>query len=62
MCNVLLIVICPFILFFLPIVLSDLLRFTDSNSPLGIFKLFLKKQIDYLYYKIDRYLYIENNL
>ena len=35
------IVVCPFVLFLLPIVLSVLLRFTDSDCPFGIFKLFL---------------------
>ena len=34
-------VICPFVLFLLAIVLSVLLRFTDSDYPFGIFKLFL---------------------
>ena len=38
---VLLIVVCPFILFLLAIVLS-VLRYTDSDCPFGIFKLFLK--------------------
>jgi hypothetical protein len=37
---VLLIVVCPFVLFLLAIVLS-VLRHTDSNCPIGIFKLFL---------------------
>jgi len=31
---------CPFVLFLLAIVLSVLLRFTDSDYPFGIFKLF----------------------
>jgi hypothetical protein len=35
------IVVCPFILFLLAIVVSVLLRFTDSDYPFGIFKLFL---------------------
>jgi hypothetical protein len=34
-------VICPFVLFPLTIVLS-VLRYTDSDYPFGIFKLFLK--------------------
>jgi hypothetical protein len=38
---VLLIVVCPFVLFLLAIMLSDLLRYTDSDYPFGIFKLFL---------------------
>ena len=37
---VLLIVVCPFALFLLAIVLSVLLRYTDSDYPFGIFKLF----------------------
>jgi hypothetical protein len=39
--NVLQIVVCPFVIFLLTIVLSVLLRFTDSDYPFGIFKLFL---------------------
>jgi hypothetical protein len=39
--HVLLIVVCPFVLFLLAIVLSVLLRYTDSDCPFGIFKLFL---------------------
>ena len=35
------IVVCPFVLFLLAIVLSVLLRYTDSDYPFGIFKLFL---------------------
>jgi hypothetical protein len=34
--------VCPFVLFLLAIVLSDLFRFTDSDYPSGIFKLFLQ--------------------
>jgi hypothetical protein len=37
---VLYIVVCPFVLFLLAIVLS-VLRYTDSDCPFGIFKLFL---------------------
>jgi hypothetical protein len=36
----LLIVVCPFVPFLLAIVLSALLRYTDSDYPFGIFKLF----------------------
>ena len=32
---------CPFVLFLLVIVLSVLLRFTDSDYPFGIFKVVL---------------------
>jgi hypothetical protein len=35
------VVVCSFVLFLLAIVLSVLLRFTDSDYPFGIFKLFL---------------------
>ena len=38
---VLQIIVCPFVLLFLTMVLSVLLRFTDSDYPFGIFKLFL---------------------
>jgi hypothetical protein len=34
-------VACPVVLFLLSIVLSVLLRYTDSDCPFGIFKLFL---------------------
>jgi hypothetical protein len=37
----------PFVLFLLAIVLSVLLRFTDSDYPIGIFKLFLQVQMIY---------------
>jgi hypothetical protein len=40
----LLIVVCPFVLFLLAIVLSVLLRYTDSDCAFDIFKLFLKNQ------------------
>jgi hypothetical protein len=33
--------VCTFVLFLLAIVLSFLLLFTDSDYPLGVFKLFL---------------------
>jgi hypothetical protein len=39
---VLQIVVCPFVLFLLAIVLSVLLRYTDSDYPFGIFKLFIR--------------------
>jgi hypothetical protein len=42
---VLLIVVCTFVLFLLAIVLSDLLRFTDSDYSFGIFKLFLQQYL-----------------
>ena len=42
---VLYIVICPCVLFLLAIVLSVLLRYTDSDYPFDIFKLFLKINI-----------------
>jgi len=40
---VLLIVVCPFVIFLLAIVLSVLLRYTDSDYSFGIFKLFLQR-------------------
>ena len=46
MCNVLQIVVCPCVLFLLVIVLSVLLRITDSDYPFGIFKLFLLKLVN----------------
>jgi hypothetical protein len=42
MCNALLIVVGPVVLILLAIMLSVLLRYTDSDYPFGIFKLFLK--------------------
>ena len=36
------IVVCSFVLFISAIVLSVLLRFTDSDYPFDIFKLFFK--------------------
>jgi len=42
---VLLIVVCRFVLFLLAIVLSVLLRYTVSDYPFGIFKLFLTDPI-----------------
>ena len=42
----LLIVVCPFVLFLLAIVLSVLLRYTDSDhGSFGIFKLFLNESV-----------------
>jgi hypothetical protein len=41
--NVFWIVVCPFVLFLLANVFS-VLRFTDSDYPFGVFKLFLQKQ------------------
>jgi hypothetical protein len=43
-----LIVVCPFVLFLLAIVLSVLLRYTASDFPFGIFKLFLIKYFEYM--------------
>ncbi len=45
----LLIVVCPFVLFLLAIVLSVLLRYTDSDCPFGIFKHFFSKQEPLIY-------------
>ena len=42
------IVVCPFVLFLLAIVLSVLLRYTGSDCPFGIFKLFLDINTFYL--------------
>jgi len=47
---VLQIVVCPFVLFLLAIVLSVLLRYTDSDYPFGIFKLFLANLIIFISY------------
>ena len=38
--TILNIIVCPFVLFLLTIVLSVFLRFTDSDYPFGICKLF----------------------
>ena len=40
MCNVLCIIVCPFVLFLLAIVLSAIARFTASYYPFGVFKHF----------------------
>ena len=45
LCNILQIVVCPFLCLLLTIVLSVPLRFTDSDYPIGIFKLFLSDMI-----------------
>ena len=42
LCNFVYILVCPFVLFLLPIVLS-VLRFTDSEYPFDISKLFSRK-------------------
>ena len=41
LCNVLFIVFCPLVRFLLAMVLSVFFRFTDSDYPFDIFKLFL---------------------
>jgi hypothetical protein len=43
----------PFALFLLAIVLSVLLRYTDSDYPFGIFKLFLKQMSLCVHIKSD---------
>ena len=45
MCMFLQIVVCPFVLFLLAILFSVLLRYTDSDYPFVIFKLFLEVRI-----------------
>jgi hypothetical protein len=50
---VLLIVVCPFVLFLLAIVLSVLLRNTDSDCPFGIFKLFLRNYLNSWWYELS---------
>ena len=42
LCNALLIVVCTFALFVLAILLPVFLRFTTSDYPFGIVKLFLQ--------------------
>jgi hypothetical protein len=44
----LLIVVCSFVLFLLTIVLSVLLRYTDSDYPFVIFKLFFSQHVCFL--------------
>ena len=46
MCSVYQIVVCPFFRFLLDIVLAVPLRFTDSDFPFGIFKLFFYEMYD----------------
>ena len=46
LCMFLEIVVFPFVLFLLAIVLYVLLRYTDSDYPFAIFKLFLRKILD----------------
>jgi len=41
-------------LYFLAIVFSVLLRFTNSDYPLGIFKLFLLSNITIIYYLYNK--------
>ena len=53
MCNVLQIVVCPFVLFLLAIVLS-VLQIMDSNYPFVVFKLFL--QVYFIYKYISQFL------
>ena len=43
MCSTTQIIVCPFVFFLLVIVLSVLLRYTDSDYPFGIFKIFLEQ-------------------
>ena len=51
---VLSIVVCPFVVFLLAIVLSVLLRYTVSDCPFGIYKLFLSRIIDYTKYLLKQ--------
>ena len=54
---VLLIVVCPFVLFHLAIVLSVLLRYTDFDCSFGIFKLFFSQNaMEVLSYYVYFYL------
>ena len=50
------IVVCPFVLFLLAIVLFVVLRFTDSDYPFDIFKLFLHKHEWFTIGKLKSYL------
>ena len=52
---------CPFVLFLLAIVVSVLLRYTDSDCPFGIFKLFLP-QLFYLLLFSSLQLSIKNTI
>ena len=47
------IVVCPFVLFLLAIVLYVLLRFTDSDYPLGIFRLVLLNKLISVFLEIN---------
>ena len=53
LCSRLLIVVCHFVFFLLSIVLSVLLRFTDSDYPFSFFKLFLSSCISGLVFKFE---------
>ena len=75
---VLSIVVCPFVVFLLAIVLSVLLRYTVSDCPFGIFKLFFqcmqnkmygvlegtffKQHIQLFFHKICSYMFCINNV
>jgi hypothetical protein len=48
---ILLVVVCPFVLFLLDIVLSVLLRYTEYDCPFGIFKIFF--QINFSKFSIN---------
>ena len=54
MCNVVQIVVCPFVLFPLAIALS-VLRYTDSDYTFVIFKLFLSSILPDLFRNIHQY-------
>ena len=54
LCNVLQIVICPFVFFLLVFVLSVLLRFTASNYPFDIFKLFLHLYFCIFFHSLEK--------
>ena len=47
------IVVCPFLICLFAIVLSVFLRFTDSDYPFGIFKLFLHKASPWQRFDLD---------
>jgi len=49
--------ICHFVLFILAIMLSVLLRLTDSDYPFGNFKLFLYQYVFFLY-SVDVYVVV----
>ena len=54
---VLWIVVCPFVLLLLAFVLSVLLRYTDSDCPFGIFKLFFKEMNHIIYRRNITYIH-----